>query len=181
MAEVKGWDSLMQKIARLEGGQIEEVAKTAVLRTAQAHQHAAKKLAQFDSGELQHKISAEVKMEGGEAVGLTVAYSDHAAFVEFGTGPVGAASPKSGSPASATIQYALGPFSVKRGNFKKGETVMSFEDYWVYYDESRQQFFATRGQPAKPFMYPSALIVKDQAKNIQAEALREFLKTLGVK
>lgn len=177
--DVRGWDSLMAKMSRLTGPQIEAAAKDAALKCAMANEAAAKLLAPTDSGELKFSgIRATVEIQNGEAVGICFTSAEHAAFVEFGTGPVGQASGGNGSP--VPVSYSLGPFKVKRGTGRPGEVAESYEDYWVYYDEARSQFFATKGQPAQPFMYPSAMEIREQAKSIQAAALRKFLKNLGV-
>lgn len=168
----------MRKVARLEGPQMEAAAKDAALKCAMANQAAAKLLTPVDSGELRMRIDATVLVENDEAIGICFTNSDHAAFVEFGTGPVGLASGGNGSPIQ--VHYSLGPFAVKRGTGKLGETTTQFEDYWVYYDELKEKFFATRGQPAQPFMYPGAMATKKQAQSIQTAALKKFLRSLGV-
>lgn len=175
---IKGWDSLMAKVSQLSGSQIEAAAKDSAYQCALATSGAAKQLAESDSGELRASIQTSIVVENGVAIGLSFTNSDHAAFVEFGTGVPGMESGGNGS--DVKVSYSLGPYKVKRGNFRSGQTVETWEDYWVYYDEVKQQFYATRGQPAKPFMFPAAQAVKEQAGEIQAKALRSFLKSLGV-
>ncbi len=132
----------------------------------------AKLLVPVDSGELRASIHEAVEVDGSQAVGYSYTNSDHAAFVEFGTGPVGLQGGRSGSPVK--VHYSLGPFLVKRGTGRPGEVVESYEDYWVYCDE-QGRFFATRGQPAKPFMYPAAKEVEKQAQKIMASAIKSYI------
>lgn len=168
---VKGFDELMSKIDALSGAEMEALAERAVLKVAETHKKAAQNLAPVDSGELRGSIHETVERRHGEAVGITYTNSDHAAYLEFGTGEVGAASGGNGS--GVPVSYSLPPYKIKRG----GKEVMA--DYWVYFDEAKQQFFATRGQPAQPYMYPSAQDIRKQAGSIMAEAAKQWLKTKG--
>ncbi len=173
MAEdIKGWTSLMAKLDALGGSHLEEAAKESVLMLALATTAAAKLFVPVDSGELRGSIHEAVEVDGSQAVGYSYTNSDHAAFVEFGTGPVGLQGGRSGSPVK--VHYSLGPFLVKRGTGRPGEVVLSYEDYWVYCDE-QGRFFATRGQPAKPFMYPAAKEVEKQAQKIMASAIKSYI------
>lgn len=173
MAEnIKGWTSLMAKLGAMGGTHLEEAAKESVLILALATTAAAKFLAPKDSGELRAEIHEAVEVEGSQAIGYSYTNSDHAPFIEFGTGPVGAESGGNGS--DVQVSYSLGPFKVKRGNFISGQVVESWEDYWVYCDE-KGNFFATRGQPAKPFMYPAAKKVEKQAQKIMASAIKSYI------
>jgi hypothetical protein len=134
MTAIKGWDSLMAKLDALGGSHLQEVAKESVLMLALATTAAAKMLVSVDSGELRGSIHEKVEVDGSQAIGYSYTNSDHAAFVEFGTGPVGAESGGNGS--DVQVSYSLGPFKVKRGTGRPGEVVESWGDYWVYCDES---------------------------------------------
>jgi len=172
MTAIKGWDSLMAKLDALGGSHLQEVAKESVLMLALATTAAAKMLVSVDSGELRGSIHEKVEVDGSQAIGYSHTNSDHAAFVEFGTGPVGAESGGNGS--DVQVSYSLGPFKVKRGTGRPGEVVESWGDYWVYCDE-KGNFFATRGQPAKPFMYPAAKEVEKQAQKIMTDAIKSYI------
>lgn len=172
MSDIKGWESLMAKLDALGGSHLEEAAKESVLMLALATTAEAKFLAPKDSGELRGEIHEAVEVDGSQAIGYSYTNSDHAPFIEFGTGPVGAESGGNGS--DVPISYAMGPFLVKRGTGRPGEVVESYEDYWVYCDE-QGRFFATRGQPAKPFMYPAAKKVEKQAQKIMASAIKAYI------
>lgn len=86
--------------------------------------------------------------------GFVMVTSDHAAFVEFGTGIVGNATPHSNAEylAKASWKYMVGEkiFTTKDG--KVG---------WVYpTDDGGYRF--TEGMPSRPFMYETALELERQ-------------------
>lgn len=169
MSEIKGFDELMAKIDRLTGAEFEAVQEKGALSLAQAHAKAAKSLAPVDSGELRNSIHETVEREPGAAIGITYTNSDHAAYVEFGTGPVGAETNK-----QPGISHSMGPFKHVSRSGK-----VFYRDYWTYFDPVRQQFFSTRGQPAQPYMYPAAQIIRKQAGSILAQAAEKFFKGGG--
>jgi hypothetical protein len=62
----------------------------------------AKLLAPVDRGELRNSITSYVGRKGGTADGVTIATSDHAVYVEMGTGDRGHASDNGKAPGVAT-------------------------------------------------------------------------------
>lgn len=113
------------------------------------------------TGELISSIHSEYKgSQKGGAVFAVVADSDHAAFVEFGTGPIGQESPYPYElPEGVSWQYA------------SGKTIRQLADgrYGWFYPRDGQWYF-TEGMPARPFMYETSLelqkIVVEVAKEI---------------
>jgi HK97 gp10 family phage protein len=173
--DIRGLDELMVKIGTLTGAQLRELAEKTLKSVALAQVHAAKLLVpvgQSGGGELRNSIHVSTEKSSDGVVGLCYSDSDHAAFVEFGTGPVGAASGGNGSDVAVT--YSMGPWKHKSRTGK-----VFYTDYWIYRDENGR-FHATRGQPAQPFMYPSAMAVKRQAADIQMAVLKRYIKRLGV-
>ena len=94
-------------------------------------------------------------------VGFVRVSSDHVAFVEFGTGVIGAASPhKNGEYlAKAAWGYATGPkiFTTKDGRVG-----------WIYPTDDGS-FRFTEGMRARPFMYETALELQHQFPKIAKE------------
>lgn len=168
MSEIKGFDALMAKIDAMSGEDFAVMQKQVVQKLAQATSKAAANLAPEDSGELRNSIHEDIREEPGVVIGISYTNSDHAAFNEFGTGPVGAASGNQNP--NVSVSHSMGPWKIKRGD----KEVMA--DYWVYFDEAKQSFFATRGMPARPFMYPAAQAVKGQSQKIMQQAARNFFK-----
>ena len=147
MAEVSGLSSLIAKLNATEA-QIKEAARICVQRTAQKAAADAQKLAphgkfsQAGSGgnaSLSGSISHKVETQGGAFVGIVQSNAPHAAYDEFGTGPVGAANHSGISP-------NVSPSYTSR-------------ESWVYPYEGPEgtEFATTSGQPARPFLYPAAV------------------------
>ncbi len=93
--------------------------------------------------------------------GFIMVTSDHAAFVEFGTGAVGNTNPHSNAEylAKASWKYMVGEkiFTTKDG--KVG---------WIYpTDDGGYRF--TEGMPSRPFMYETALELDRQFIQIAKE------------
>ena len=113
------------------------------------------------TGELIESIHSEYKgSQNGGAVFAVVADSGHAAFVEFGTGPIGAESPYTYDlPDGVTWEYA------------SGKTIRQLADgrYGWFYPKDGQWYF-TEGMPTRPFMFETSLelqeIVVEVAKEV---------------
>lgn len=175
MDGLRGYESLMAKINSLAGPELEEIADEAVKNVALAQTRAAKTLVPVGNdggGELRNSIHSKTEKDAAGRTGYCYSDSDHAAFIEFGTGPIGAAAGGNGS--DVTVSYSQGPF---RHVSRTGKVF--YTNYWVYRDE-KGLFHTTRGMAAQPFMYPSAMAIKKQAPEIQAAVFRKFLKKRGV-
>lgn len=100
------------------------------------------------TGELLGSISAkEESASAGKAVFCIVTDSEHAAFVEFGTGQLGQEGP---------YPYPL-PDGVE-WNYNTGRTIFEIspgEYGWFYYRDG--QWYFTQGMPSRPFMYETSL------------------------
>lgn len=113
------------------------------------------------TGELIQSLHSEYK--GSTPYGAIFAIltdSDHAAFVEFGTGPIGQENPYPYElPEGVSWQYA------------SGKTIRQLADgrYGWFYPKDGQWYF-TEGMPARPFMYETSLelqkIVVEVAKEV---------------
>lgn len=100
------------------------------------------------TGELLSSIHSEYKgSQKGGAIFAVVADSDHAAFVEFGTGIIGQESPYPYElPEGVSWQYA------------SGKTIRQLADgrYGWFYPKDGQWYF-TEGMPSRPFMYQTSM------------------------
>lgn len=112
--------------------------------------------------ELISSIHAEYKgsVKGG-GIWAVVAGTDHAMFVEFGTGIVGKQSPYPGElPDGVSWEYASGKTIRQLADGRYG---------WFYKDDDGQWWF-TEGMPSRPFMYYTAQeiekIVVETAKEV---------------
>ena len=84
------------------------------------------------------------------------------ALFEFGTGVVGAGTyPKSPFPAP---NYVYGAGTPDHRDAHEGNT-------WYYYDTDPQNASSTQGEPARPFMFNTALWLRQNAARIVKERL----------
>ena len=106
----------------------------------------------FTSELLQSIHSEYVGSVNGGGVWAVVAGTDHAAFVEFGTGVVGKQSPYKGNlPEGVDWQYA------------SGKTIRQLADgrYGWFYPADDGKWYFTEGMPSRPFMYLTAIELRD--------------------
>ena len=99
--------------------------------------------------ELLNSIHVEEKSNG---VFVVKTDSKHAAFVEFGTGQVGQAH-----------HY---PYKLPDGvswEYNVGSTIFEIHDgqYGWFYKDAKGRWFFTQGMESRPFMYHTALYLKD--------------------
>ena len=97
----------------------------------------------------------------GGGIWSVVAGTDHAMFVEFGTGIVGKQSPYPGElPDGVSWEYASGKTIRQLADGRYG---------WFYKDDDGQWWF-TEGMPSRPFMYYTSIqlieIVVKTAKEV---------------
>lgn len=116
----------------------------------------AKSYCPVESGDLKGSIKGKVEKDTSKIVGKISVGTDHAAFVEFGTGVVGQGT----YPNVAQTVYA---YDVN-GHGEEG---------WNYFDETRQQYFHTKGHVANPFMYKTARDLRGYANDIAQEVLND--------
>lgn len=114
------------------------------------------------TSELLNSIHSEDK---GDGVWAVVAGTDHALFVEFGTGQVGQQSPYPyGFPdgiswsynTGKTIRQALNDIVIHGSTFVKAG-----EYYWSYVGKDGK-IHITKGMPSRPFMYNTANELRDK-------------------
>ena len=99
----------------------------------------------------------------GGGVWAVVAGTDHAMFVEFGTGIVGKQSPYPGKlPDGVTWNYA------------SGKTIRQLADgrYGWFYPSDDGNWYFTEGMPSRPFMYYTSL----QLMKIVEKTVKEVFK-----
>lgn len=110
------------------------------------------------TGELIESIHSEYKgkIDGGHSY-VIVADSEHAIYVEMGTGIVGAKSPY---PGKLPAVYAQGKTIRQTANGKYG---------WFYQDANGDWWF-TEGMPSRPFMYNTSLELMNEILEVVKEA-----------
>lgn len=129
---------------------IQEAALEAVEALCAEGERKAKEEAPVDEGELRDSITHAVTVKNGKVEGTITASTDHAMFVEFGTGIVGASDPH-------PYNYLGWEYDVN------GHGI----DGWTYPKNGR--FYHTLGQPSNPFMYRTAKYLTENAERILNE------------
>lgn len=112
------------------------------------------------TGELIQSIHAEYKGSAhGGAIFCVVADSDHAVFVEFGTGIVGARNPY---PGNLPMVYA------------QGKTIRQLADgrYGWFYKGDNGQWYFTEGMPSRPFMYQTSLELQKKVVSVAKQVFK---------
>lgn len=169
MSTIKGLDSLMRKLQAL-GGDLpqalyEGVALTINVAVADAKMLAPKnKNSQADGiggMSLVAGISGNVEEIPGGAEGKVISKAEHSEFVEYGTGPVGAANHAGVSPHHSKVYTA--------------------RESWAYPTviDGEETYRVTSGQPARPFMYPAATMNKDTFVKLTKMRLRDKIRKAG--
>lgn len=144
-------DKLNLKISKMSN-LVDSVVVKAVEKNTKIIQAEAKLLCPVDKGELRNSIHTTIKKEDDCIKGITYTNKSYAAYVEFGTGPKGAAEHTGTSP-NVNISYS-----------DKG---------WVY--PTDEGFIYTEGQPAKPYMYPA---LKNNEKEVAKNIKNDIKKSL---
>ena len=112
----------------------------------------AKELAQVDTGNLAGSIHMEVKEHDKVLVGRVFTNVQHAPYIEFGTGIKG----------DGTYPYKI-----------KGLKLSYRDTPWVYTPDEGETFYRTKGQVAKPFMYPALHMNKDYIKKLFRDGVKD--------
>ena len=130
------------------------------------------------TGELQNSIHEESGVQTKDtAIFFIVADSEHAAFVEFGTGQRGLEEPYPYPfPEGVQWDYNIGD---KIQQAKEDIYVKDYSDpyikkgdyFWVYIGKDGK-LHISKGMPARPFMYPTALSLKADIPKIAREVFK---------
>lgn len=124
------------------------------------------------SGHLQGSIFLDVEAQEGEITGTVYTNASYATYVEFGTGPKGAADHNGISP-EVTPAYRMSPWWMH----ESGVDIGVAEQYrWPYIDTPEGRFYKCLGQPAKPFLYPALKDHEKEVLGIMQNGLNQILE-----
>lgn len=167
MSKVDGIGSLLAKLDRL-GMSAEEGLSKAIGKQTKKVQATAKLLCSVNQGELRNSIKTSVETEAGRVTGTVYTNKNYAAYVEFGTGPVGEQNHAGISP-EITPAYSQNPWWIH-------ESMIDKKDAGFFKIETENgTFYQTHGQPAQPFLYPA---LKSNEKNIRSSVEEELQKQI---
>ena len=152
-------ESLDEAIAKVKEyrDRVEKLDAAVVKRLVDDGVEQAQELVPVDTGALMSSIVGE--KNGNKGAVKTM--SGYAAFVEFGTGVIGAANAYPG-PLPAEYKYMGGEHHIITKDGRDG---------WFYpLDDGTWRF--TQGQPTKPFMYDTAQLLANAVPDVVAEEIK---------
>lgn len=153
---VVGLESLLNKLNKL-GGNVEETLYNSISKQTKFIQGEAKELCPVDTGDLRNSIKANTIKNKGEIVGTVSTNSDHAAFVEFGTGKVGE---RTNTNTKVNVSY------------KQDKWLANIPDVGPRWIE---------GQPAQPYLYPALKNNEDKILENIKDDIKKAIKEVAKK
>lgn len=176
--EIRGLDSLRRKVKALpkilEDGMWDATFELTEL-IKQAAELRLSSSVKYASGELLGSLKNEVVINAqGKIVGRVWSDKQQAIFRELGTGPVGEASPKD-LPEGITPVYSQTAWFIPVKDVAVDlEAVYGIPRVTV----QGTDFYITKGQPARPFLYPSLKELIGEAPEIYKEHVQQALREL---
>lgn len=111
----------------------------------------AKALAAYVTGDLREHITSRIEDKAGQIDAAVVSTSDHAVYVEMGTGPTGAENHAGIAPVPVTYKT----------------------EGWTYRDPETGDYIHTNGQAAQPYLYPAYRNNKPNVLKCVADAINK--------
>ncbi|HEM5625995.1 TPA: HK97 gp10 family phage protein [Streptococcus suis] len=161
MSRLIGADRLISKLKRLSSQRQTEIIAKAVHNAAKNVVQADAKLrAPADNGDLRAGIKVRMSKSGNPRAEV-VSTSDYGGFVEFGTGPKGAANHAGISP-NVNVSYRSTHWYVHESQIDVGP----------YRFQKIGEFYKMFGQVAQPYLYPA---LKDNEERV-TKNINRFVK-----
>ena len=162
---VKGIEQLKKDLLNYKDNilqhKVDLLAKTLADRGVDIAQTNVARLDAIFTGELINSIHTRY---GGSSKGTAIFYivadSDHAIYVEMGSGLIGASKPY---PGKLPVVYAQGKTIHHTKNGKYG---------WFYQDDNGDWYF-TEGMPSRPFMYETSLEIMKEVVSIAKDIFKK--------
>ncbi|HFE9852470.1 HK97 gp10 family phage protein [Enterococcus sp. DIV1420a] len=174
---IKGLDRLRTKIKAMPKA-ISEAAFNATEETAELVQGRAVQNVQRSikngSGSLSSSIKKDAVMTDSKSVAHVWTDKKQGLYRELGTGPVGEASQKDLPPAVIPV-YSQGPWFIPAKDAPDLEALYGMLRISI----KGVDFFLTRGQPARPWLYPALKEGMAEAPDIFTEKINLKLKELA--
>ena len=145
--QIMNLSKLVNKIYRLKGREGEQIIKAGVSRGAKLVQREAKLLVATNSGRTRNSI--RTKVDGLK--GIVYTNEPAAAFLEFGTGRIGANNHNGISP-NVNPTYRTTPWWFHQDMVDEGY-LSAYHFHTI--ETPVGKFYRSEGQPAQPFMYPA--------------------------
>lgn len=168
----KDFNNLIRKLSELDNQAGQEVAMRAVKQGGLMVRAQAKLLISSDTGALARSVRMKNEVKKGKITSTVYTNSKYAPYYEFGTGPNGEANHDGISP-KVIPRYRQTGWMIPADAM----TVDKAESYGfrVAYKDGGVIGYYTKGQMARPFMYPA---LHDQEDAIKKNAEKLFKKKL---
>ncbi|QLY78042.1 HK97-gp10 family putative phage morphogenesis protein [Clostridium intestinale] len=153
---VSGFDSILKKLDSL-GVSFEDVIVDSVKKETKRVKDDARDLAPVDKEDLKKSITEKVEVTDEGVTGTVSTNSDHAAYVEFGTGKIGET-----TPVEDKYQGAL--------SYKQDKWLVNIPDVGYRWIE---------GQMAQPYLYPALKNNKDKIVDNIKKDLNETIRRVA--
>ena len=124
------------------------------------------------SGELRGSIGMTVTSEQNRMTAHVGTNKRYANYVEFGTGPKGAARHEGISP-DVAVAYTLSPWWIHESQVDPRAAQVY---HWAHIDTEDGRFYKVTGQPAHPYIYPAFHDNEDTLKEILRGGFEEAIK-----
>lgn len=169
MSQLIGADELIDKLRRLSSQRQTEIMAKAIHNAAKNVVQADAKLrAPANDGDLRAGIKVRMSKSGTPKAEV-VSTSDHGAYVEFGTGPKGAANHAGISP-EVSVSYRSTPWYVHESQIDVGP----------YRFQKIGEFYKMFGQVAQPYLYPALKDNEERVtKNINRYVKRKLVEEVS--
>lgn len=176
MSEIQGLDSLLKKLESMDS-QITDYLFKSVTRETKVVQADAKLNCPVNHGELRGSIMSQVSKTNDGVMGVVSTNKKYAAYVEFGTGPIGQANHEGISP-NVNIAYSQKGWAFPASEVSAAD---ASQYKWPKRTYGGKDYYVTSGQRAQPFMYPALKNRESAAKKNIKKDMNEFLKGYSIK
>ena len=170
-----GWASLSHKLGELPWATQSAIKKIAMGQATKKVQGTAKRKSPGFSGDLRKQIYTKTKFEADAIVGVVYSNNEHAAFVEFGTGPEGAEN-NSGISPNVSVSYRTDPWMIPGALLSR----KAVNKYWAGRKYDPEALYWTDGQRAQPFLYPALKQNEEKLPRIFAKVVKDELRRLSI-
>lgn len=124
-------------------------------------------------GQLKASIFTDIETMEDKLIGIVYSDLEHAWYVEFGTGPIGAANHTGVSP-DVPVAYKMQGWLIPGDKISEADA-LKYKFKRVEFKDGRV-FWATNGQPAQPFLYPAYVNNEKNIENLFEEAIQKSIK-----
>lgn len=124
-------------------------------------------------GQLKASIFTDFEEVDNKLMGIVYSDLEHAWYVEFGTGPIGAANHTGVSP-EVPVAYKMQGWLIPGDKISEADALKYKFKKVAFKDGS--VFWATNGQPAQPFLYPAFVVNENNIEKLFKQAIDQSVK-----